>query len=330
LEQLCQSDPAKTGSFPKTQGRVSVRDGFKKKYSTSTVYGQEYLVPWLASEGPLAYTPEEPPAKDCFFQYSWILPKIFDPEENLRNHFYFGIRYKHGAKFLFQFWERARKGHAQQNVCKLGLLATKEVKAPIAAYHHVLEPGSKWGSLLIQHGSYQWIDLQSQPHIERGQVLLYRGIERASAFRYLWLEPEKFSPFNLEIWRKYLTLQAQMLSDSVLSFNTIHDRTKRAETSHLRDGTWLSDELARQIGLDIDSPGFARNLWAATHQSYSLEPWVARHKFGPHYVVLKTPLSNIRITTFFAGEAEARVIDPTLLRIVEAVGCRLESAVPHA
>jgi hypothetical protein len=79
------------------------------------------------------------------------------------------------------------------------------VKAPIAAYHHVLEPGSKWGSLLIQHGSYQWIDLKSQPHIERGQVLLYRGIERASAFRYLWLEPENLSPFCLEIWRKYLT-----------------------------------------------------------------------------------------------------------------------------
>jgi hypothetical protein len=126
------------------------------------------------------------------------LPKIFDPEENLRNHFYFGIRYKHGAKVLFQFWERARKGHAQQNVCKLGLLATKEVKAPIATYHHALEPGSKWGSLLIQHGSYQWIDLESQPHIERGEVLLYRGIERASASRYLWLEPEKLAPFNLE------------------------------------------------------------------------------------------------------------------------------------
>jgi hypothetical protein len=114
LEQLHQSDPAKTRSLPKTQGhsRISVRAGFKKKYSTSTVYGQEYLVPWLASEGPLAYTPEEPPAKDYFFQYSWILPEIFDPEESLRNHFYFGIRYKDGAKFLFQFWERARKGQA--------------------------------------------------------------------------------------------------------------------------------------------------------------------------------------------------------------------------
>jgi hypothetical protein len=305
LEQLLQSDPAKTRSFPQTQGhsRVSVRAGFKKKYSTSTVYGQEYLVPWLASEGPLGYTPEEPPPKDYFFQYSWILPEIFDLEVNLRKQYYFGIHGKDEAKFLFRFWEQARKGDARQNFCKLGLLSTKEVKAPIAAYHHVREPGSKWGSLLIQHGSYQWIDLKSQPHIETGQVLLYRGIGRASAFRHLRFEPEKLSPFNLEIWQKYLTLQAQMLSDSVLSFNTIHDRTKRTETCHLRDGTWLSDALARQTGLDIDSPGFARNLWAATHQSYSLEQWVAENKFGPHYVVLKTPLSNIRITTFVAGEA---------------------------
>jgi hypothetical protein len=35
-----------------------------------------------------------------------------------------------------------------------------------------------------------------------------------------------------------------MLSDSVLSFNTIHDRIKRCETHGLRDGTWLADTLA--------------------------------------------------------------------------------------
>ena len=44
----------------------------------------------------------------------------------------------------------------------------------------------------------------------------------------------------------------------------------------------LSDELAIQSGLDTDSPGFARRLWAATHQSYSLEQRIAELKFGPH------------------------------------------------
>jgi hypothetical protein len=52
-----------------------------------------------------------------------------------------------------------------------------------------------------------------------------------------------------------------------------------------------------------------------------LERWVAERKFGPNFAIVKTPLSNLRITTFFAGEAEAKIIDPSKLRLVEAVGC---------
>jgi hypothetical protein len=51
---------------------------------------------------------------------------------------------------------------------------------------------------------------------------------------------------------------------------------------------------------------------------------MAELKFGPHYVVFRTPLSNIRITTFFAGEVEVRIIDPTLMTLVDAVGCSVE------
>src|SRR6266436_214349 len=47
-------------------------------------------------------------------------------------------------------------------------------------------------------------------------------------------------------------------------------------------------------------------------------------KFGPHHVVLKTPLSNIRITTFFAGESEVKIIDPSRVSVVETVGCQRE------
>jgi hypothetical protein len=307
------------------------RTALKKEYSTSTVYGEKYLVPWLASAGPLAYMPEQPPPKDYFFQYGWVLPQIFNPEVNLREHYYFGALYKDQAKILFRFWERARRGHVSQRFCELGVVSQNELKAPIAVYDHLHEPRSRRGLLIIQHGSYQWVERESQPDIESGQVLLYRGVERAPVFLHLGFEPEGLSPFDLEVWHKYLTLQAQMLSDSVLSFNTIHDRTKRCETSHLQDGTWLSDDLATQAGLAIHSPGFARKLWAATHQSYSLERWVGARKFGPHYVIFKTPLFNIRITTCFAGEAETRVIDPRLLNLVDGVGCRVESAAsrPH-
>ena len=39
---------------------------------------------------------------------------------------------------------------------------------------------------------------------------------------------------------------------------------------------------------------------------------------------LRTPLSNIRITTFVCGETEVKVIDPNKLEIIEAVGCRVQ------
>src|SRR5580700_10086961 len=184
------------------------------------------------------------------------------------------------------------------------------------------------GSLLIQHGSYQWVSLEDQPSIPAGEVSLYRGIGQATRFRCLRFRPEELSPANGEIWRKYLRVQADMLSDSILSFNTIHDRVKRCETAGLRDGTWVGDELATQAGLDIQSPGFARDLWHAAQQSYSLEQVMGVVKFGPHHVVLKTPLSNIRITTFFAGESEAKIVDPSRISEVQAVGCEVEFAPP--
>jgi hypothetical protein len=49
-----------------------------KKYSTSTLIDSASCVPWLPAEGPLAYTPENPPVTDYSFQYSWILPEIFN------------------------------------------------------------------------------------------------------------------------------------------------------------------------------------------------------------------------------------------------------------
>ena len=300
------------------------------RFSTSTVFGSKYLVPWLAVQGPLAYSPTDPPARDYFFQYSWILPGIFDPTVNLREHRYFGRYGKDSSKFLFDFWVSARKGcgAALQQYCEPGLFSDAEVKAPLAAYHHVRKYYNMAGSLLIQHGSYQWISREDQPLIEQGQVLLYRGIGQSSAFRSLQFEPSDLTAANRDIWRKYLGVQAEMLSDSVLSFNTIHDRVKRSETEGLRHGTWLGDTMATQAGLNIESPGFAKDLWHAAQQGYSLDPVIGVRKFGPHHVLMKTPLSNIRLTTFFAGESEVKIIDPSRLSLVEAVGCQVEFIPP--
>jgi hypothetical protein len=35
-------------------------------------------------------------------------------------------------------------------------------------------------------------------------------------------------------------------------------------------GFTFTDELAREQGLDIECDGFARQLWEATHQSFTL------------------------------------------------------------
>ena len=44
----------------------------QQRFSTSTLAGEE-IVPWLAAEGELAYSPSSPPERDYFFQYSDLL-----------------------------------------------------------------------------------------------------------------------------------------------------------------------------------------------------------------------------------------------------------------
>lgn len=73
--------------------------------------------------------------------------------------------------------------------------------------------------------------------------------------------------------------------------------------------------------MDIESDGFAHVLWDAATSAFSLERWVAEKKFGPHFVIAKTPIDNIRLTTFFAGEAEVRVVDRSRVRVLESIGC---------
>jgi hypothetical protein len=75
-----------------------------------------------------------------------------------------------------------------------------------------------------------------------------------------------------------------------------------------------------EAGLDIESDRFAQILWEAATSAFSLERWVAERKFGPHFVIAKTPIANIRLTTFFSGEAEVRVVDPSQIRVLESVG----------
>lgn len=300
--------------------------GARARFTTSTVIGSNQLVPWLAAVGPLAYTPEAPPPRDYFFQYTWVLPGIFDPQVNRRQRRYFGSPIKDSARFLFDFWSDARlgSGAAMPLYCEPGFISTDELRTPLAAYPHIRRPFSVPGAVLMQHGSYQWVAADDQPRVGEGEVLLYRGIGAAPELRQLKFRPDDLSGANRMAWRQYLALQSTMLSDSVVSFNTIHDRIKRCETAGLLDGTWLADTLAQRAGLEIETPGFARDLWVSAQQSYSLDPEIGGRKFGPNYARVRTALNNIRITTFFAGESEVRIVDPSRILEVQTFGCEVQ------
>jgi len=288
------------------------------KYSTSTRTADERLVPWLAAEGPLSYTPEAPPARDNLFQYGWVLPQVCQP--GLRRHLYFGAYTRDQARDLFNFWESARRGKADLVAHHSGGTAHGTVEAPIAVYRYETYP-LEHHYLIVQHGSYQLVPRQEQSDMEAGYVLLHRGIGNARVFRF---PSGRASPSSRQVgdaWERYVALQFEILSRSDLSFNSVHDRAKRSETCHINDRTWITDELAAQRGLDIKGEPWTRALWSAAHQSFALRSWVSEHKFGPNRVVCRTPLTNIRITTFFAGEHEVRIIDPGRVELVAAIGC---------
>jgi hypothetical protein len=296
----------------------------RSKFSTTTMTEGDHLVPWLSAEGPLSYSPECPPKReDYYFQYSWVIPGVMNPDLNLRRHYYFGAQYRDHARKLFDFWRNTRAKNVSCAVQCHGKVAEDMVEAPVAVYH---SPPMLRGPqfLFIQHGSYQIVPCMEQPILDSGEVFIYRGINKERTYRSLQIDAGNLSGHKADIWKRYLATQSFILSDSVRSFNSIHDRAKRCETYHIRDSSWISDDFARDNGLDIKNDNDAAELWKATHQSFSLVRWVAEHKFGPNYIVGRTPLNNIRLTTFFANEHEVRIIRPDRVVLHEAVGCDIQ------
>jgi hypothetical protein len=308
-------EPQQATTAPTARGAVT-----RKAYSTTTRTSEDTLVPWLAAEGPLAYTPELPPARDSLFQYGWVLPQVCKP--GLRRHVYFGALRREDAHDVFAFWQDARRGAVARVAHHEGRLAGGTVEAPVAVYRHNARRGDR-GYLFIQHGSYQCVPVDEQPELEAGYVHLHRGIGDAKVFRLWGYSRTGADSRYTSTWEKYARLQFDVLSRADLSFNSIHDRAKRAETGHIRDDTWMTDQLATERGLDIERDPWTRALWKAAHQSFALRRWVSEHKFGPHRVVCRTPLTNIRITTFFAGEHEVRVLDPSRVELLAAIGCEV-------
>ena len=286
----------------------------RQRFPTSTLSGNRF-VPWLASAGDLAYTPHLPPEKDYYFQYSWVVPGIFSPRTNLRRHYWFGAPYKDGpdVRLLFAFWNAARQGIVRELFVSNGNARPTDVTAPIAVYR---QPGIRLSMpdslIFIQHGSYLIVDVESQPYINRGELVLYRGVQDAEVFTFNRLS-------TMDIWSRLMNLHARSLADSVTSFNAVHSNVSRTETGYLNDQTSFLEDLCLAAGLDPRPP-----IASFLYSGYALEEWCGVRKFGPNYVKLRTPLTSVRITTFVCNETEVKVIDPNKLEVIESVGCRVQ------
>lgn len=122
-----------------------------------------------------------------------------------------------------------------------------------------------------------------------------------------------------DIRGRLINIHARSLTDSVVSFNTVHCNLVRCETGFLNDRSFVFDGLCREAGLEPNDPP----IRSALYSGYALEEWCASRKFGPNYVKFRTPLTNIRITTFLCHETEVKVIDTNKLEVIEAVGCKV-------
>jgi hypothetical protein len=290
--------------------------GMAKRYSTLAVRSDGAIVPWLAAEGPLAYSPENPPESSYFFQYGWIMPRVYRD----KRHYYFGEPSSLSRREIdwsiqpfVDFWSKARARAVVPVHVIIGERYDDGFTAPIACYRYRTDWDNRDTYLLIQHGSYLAVDVAEQPLIEDGLLMLFRGVGRKRTF--YWRTLERPSPNQGDILRHYFDVHQKAFSDAEVSFQVAHALVCRAETGFLRCELCWTD-IAREVGFERERGSLARWLWSAHRQSFTLLQRTAEWKFGPNYVRCTTPINNVRITSFFAGECEVNVIDPRRVDIM--------------
>src|SRR5215471_15593813 len=105
----------------------------------------------------------------------------------------------------------------------------EDISAPLAVYRHSeVWPSTSERLILIQHGSYLIADVKSQPYIDRGEALLYRGIQNAEVFLFRRLATP-------DVRSRLMSIHARTLADSVTSFNAVHCNVSRAQTGSFND-----------------------------------------------------------------------------------------------
>ena len=112
---------------------------------------------------------------------------------------------------------------------------------------------------------------------------------------------EDLSPNQDRILQRYFDAHERAFSDAEVSFQVAHALVCRCETGFLQCELCWTD-VAREVGLDREQGSLARLLKSVPRQSFTLVQRMAEGKFGPNYVRCTTPINNVRITSFFAGE----------------------------
>jgi hypothetical protein len=222
--------------LPVTFGTAKAGSRARESRSTSTVASDGHLVPWLAAQGPLSYSPENPPDRNYYFQYGWVLPGIFAEGARARRHYYFGAP---RSADLEAFWACARRGEVDRVSIIRGSLGPDGATAPMAIYR---TQSALHGRVLvlIQHGSYQLVRESDQPLLASRELMLYRGLQRSREFRHF--QPGALREGERSSWRHFIGVQAHVLSDSVRSFNSVHDLAFSSSVRQFGGTTvhWLS------------------------------------------------------------------------------------------
>ena len=124
----------------------------------------------------------------------------------------------------------------------------EDVTAPLAVYRYSdVYPSTRERLLLIQRGSYLIADIKSQPYIDRGEAVLYRGIQNAEMFLFSRLT-------TADVRLRLMSVHARTLADSVTSFNAVHCNVSRLETGCFNDRSSMVGDLGLEAGLELQPP----------------------------------------------------------------------------
>ncbi len=282
------------------------------------------LVPWLAAAGPLAFTPDTPPEDPAVFLYNRIMADLF---RNPAREAPWGSLTERldGGSDAPDFWRVARAGQLRKVYSSLGSIQADHFSAPIAVYEFIYFGAPFYA--ILQGGSYQFVAVESQPYIPQGEIIIHRGIRTNSIFIHPRF-PENPSPEETRILRGLYEEQFFSFTNSGLAFLEAHGDVHTNSVSHLRRTIGLRGRLIQgHTGRAVADAKAIVALSSAFTHPYSLHEYISAKKFGPSYVTVRTPLNNLRLTSYFTLEQEVHILNPNRVEVLKAHGCKVKEEV---